>query len=188
MVLGIAARYATGDGRIDALAEYLLAEQMPDGGWNCMRPRGATHSSLHTTILALEALLEYENRGGRLAQRTRPARERAHEFLYLHQMFRSHRTGQVIDARMTRSSFPPQWHYDVLRGLDYLQAAKAPKDRRLAEAIELVKKRRTADGRWRLENVHRGRYHFVMEQAGQPSRWNTLRALRVLRWWGEADA
>jgi hypothetical protein len=89
---------------------------------------------------------------------------------------------------MTRSSFPPQWHYDVLRGLDYLQAAKAPKDRRLAEAIELVKKRRTADGRWRLENVHRGRYHFVMEQAGQPSRWNTLRALRVLRWWGEADA
>ena len=102
-------------------------------------------------------------------------------------MYRSHRTGDVIDDRMTRFSFPPQWHYDVLRGLDYLQAARAPKDSRLNEAIELVRKRRTGDGMWLLQNVHAGRTHFPMEQAGEPSRWNTIRALRVLRWWGEAD-
>ncbi len=184
MVLAIAARFAAGDNRTDRLVEYLLAEQMPDGGWNCARPRGATHSSMHTTISVLEGLLEYEIGGGPQAQRTRHARERAHEFLYLHQMFRSHRTGKVIDELMTRFSFPPQWHYDVLRGLDYLQAAKAPKDSRLGVSMELVKKRRTADGRWLLQNVHRGRYHFAMEQPGQPSRWNTLRALRVLRWAG----
>ncbi len=185
MVLAIASRFAAGDNRNERLVEHLLAEQMPDGGWNCRRPRGATHSSLHTTISVLEALLEYEAAGGRQARRTRQARERAHEFLYVHQMFRSHRTGRVIDSRMAQFSFPPQWHYDVLRGLDYLQAAQAPKDQRLGAAIELVRKRRTRDGRWLLQNVHRGRYHFAMEQPGEPSRWNTLRALRVLRWWGD---
>ena len=97
---------------------------------------------MHTTISVLEGLLEYETGGGRQVQRTRLARERAHEFLYIHQMFRSHRTGKTIDDRMTRFSFPPQWHYDVLRGLDYLKAAKAPKDSRLGASIELVKKRR----------------------------------------------
>ena len=185
MVLAIAARFAAGDNRNERLVEYLLTEQMSDGGWNCRRPRGAMHSPLHTTISVLEALLEYENAGGRQAQRTHQARQRAHEFLCIHQMFRSHRTGKVIDNRMTQFSFPPQWHYDVLRGLDYLQAAKALKDNRLGAAIDLVKKRRTSDGRWLLQNVHRGQYHFAMEQPGQPSRWNTLRALRVLRWWGE---
>ena len=187
MVLAIAARFATDDSRIENLVEHLLAEQMSDGGWNCQRPRGATHSSMHTTISVLEGLLEYETRGGQQVQRTRLARERGHEFLYIHQMFRSHRTGKTIDDRMTRFSFPPQWHYDVLRGLDYLRAGEAPKDSRLGASIELVKKRRTSHGTWLLQNVHRGRYHFAMEQPGQPSRWNTLRALRVLRWWGEND-
>jgi hypothetical protein len=185
MVLAIAARFAAGDSRLENLVEYLLAEQMPDGGWNCRRPRGATHSSLHTTILALEGLLEYEAGGGRQARRTRQARECAHEFLFAHRMFRSDRTGTVIDGRMTRFSFPPQWHYDVLRGLDYLRAAGAAKDQRLDDAIELVKKRRTSDGRWLLQNVHHGHYHFAIETAGRPSRWNTLRALRVLRQWGD---
>lgn len=184
MVLAIAARFAGADRRIDSVVEHLLAQQMPDGGWNCRRSHGATHSSLNTTILALEGLLEYEQTGGRLSQMTRCARERAHEFLYVHRMFRSHRTGKVIDDRMTRFAFPAQWHYDVLRGLDYLRAAKAPKDGRLGDSIELVKKRCTADDLWLLQTVYRGRYHFAMEKAGKPSRWNTLRALRVLRWWG----
>jgi hypothetical protein len=185
MVLAIAARFAPGDRRIDKLADYLLAEQMPDGGWNCRRPQGATHSSLHTTISALEALLEYERAAGRRVRQTRAARHRAHEFLYVHQMFRSHRTGQVIDDRMTRFSFPPQWHYDVLRGLDYLREANAPRDSRLGSAIDLVRKRRTSAGSWLLQNVHSGEYHFAIEQAGRPSRWNTLRALRVLKWLDE---
>ncbi len=184
MVLSIAARFASGDSRIERLAENLLAEQMPDGGWNCQRPAGATHSSLHTTISALEGLLEYETAGGAQARQSAQARRRAHEFLYLHRMFRSHRTGAVIDDAMTRFSFPPQWHYDVLRGLDYLRAARAPRDDRLCEALDLVKKRRAAGGTWPLQNVHRGRYHFAMEEPGKPSRWNTLRAMRVLRWCG----
>ncbi len=183
MVLAVAARYLRGDIRAERLAQNLIAEQMPDGGWNCQRPNGATHSSLHTTISVLEGLLEYEAAGGLLSPVTAQARRRAHEFLYVHRMFRSHRSGEVIDEGMTRFSFPPQWHYDVLRGLDYLRAANASKDRRLGEAIDLVHRRRAGEGTWRLQNVHRGRYHFVMEEAGQPSRWNTLRALRVLRWW-----
>ena len=185
MVLAIASWFAPADRRIDGLAEHLLEVQMADGGWNCRWPRGATHSSLHTTISALEGLLAYEAAGGRNAEKTAAARERAHEFLFRHQMFRSHRTGAVIDERMTRFSFPPQWHYDVLRGLDYLRAAGAPRDARLQPAIDLVERRRGRDGRWRLQNVYRGQYHFVMEKAGEPSRWNTLRALRVLGWWGE---
>lgn len=185
MALAIAAHFVAADQRSHRLAQHLLAQQMPDGGWNCRRPQGATHSSLHTTISALEGLLEYETAGGTLAPDTRPARERAHEFLFRHRMFRSHRTGEVIDDRMTRFSFPPHWHYDVLRGLDYLQAAGAARDPRLADAIGLVRSRRRADGRWPLQNIHRGRYHFMMEEAGQPSRWNTLRALRVLRWWDQ---
>jgi hypothetical protein len=183
MILGIASRFVRGDDRLDRLAEHLLSEQMSDGGWNCRRHLGATHSSLHTTISALEGILEYEEAGGRLTRRTQQARQRAHDFLYAHQMYCSHRTGRVIDDRMMRFSFPPQWHYDVLRGLDYLAAAKTPREERIKDAIELLMKRRTSDGRWLLQNVYRGHYHFVMENSGQPSRWNTLRALRVLRWW-----
>jgi hypothetical protein len=183
MILGIASRFVRGDDRLDTLADHLLREQMPDGGWNCRRHLGATHSSLHTTISVLEGILEYEEAGGRWTRRTQQARQLAHDFLYAHQMYRSHRTGRVIDDRMTRFSFPPQWHYDVLRGLDYLATAKTPRDARLNDAMELLLKRRAPDGRWPLQNVHHGRYHFVMENASQPSRWNTLRALRVLRWW-----
>jgi hypothetical protein len=183
LVLALAGRFAAGDGRLERLAEYLLEQQMSDGGWNCQRPRGATHSSLHTTINVLEGLLEYEAAGGIRAAETRQARERAHQFLYRHRMFRSHRTGAVIDSRMTRFSFPPQWRYDILRGLDYLQSARAPCDSRVSEAIERVQQCRTADGTWLLRNAHPGKVHFVMEEPGQPSRWNTLRAMRVLRWW-----
>jgi hypothetical protein len=183
MVLGIASRFVPEDSRVDRLASHLLEQQMDDGGWNCQRPRGATHSSLHTTISVLEALLEYEQAKGRMGDLTCRARRRAEEFLCRHRMFRSHRTGKIIKEQMTRFFFPPQWHYDVLRGLDYLQAAGAGPEARLEEAVELVERRRDADGFWRLPVLYRGKYHFVMEQPGEPSRWNTLRALRVLKWW-----
>ncbi len=183
MMLGIASRFVPDDSRIETLAQHLLEQQMDDGGWNCQRPRGATHSSLHTTINVLEGLLEYENAGGKAAGRTRAARECAHEFLARHRIFRSHKTGAVIDHKMTRFSFPPHWHYDVLRGLDYLQSAQAKCDSRFGEAVELVWNRRLEGGTWALQNYHRGQYHFQMEVPGEPSRWNTLRALRVLGWW-----
>jgi hypothetical protein len=188
MVMGIAARFQPDDERADRLAEHLCAEQIQDGGWNCRRYRGATHSSMHTTISVLEGLLEYEEAQGRLRAKTCAARERAHEFLFRHGLFRSHRTGAVIDDRMTRFSFPPQWHYDVLRALDYLQAAGARRDSRLKEGIEIVEQRCGQNGRWLLQNFYRGKYHFIMEKPGTPSRWNTLRAMRVLRWWHEMPA
>jgi hypothetical protein len=189
MVLGIASRFAPADDRKERLVEYLLDQQMPDGGWNCLQDRGATHSSLHTTILALEGLLEYEASGGAAQASAEPAR---HDTALTSSCTRINcivriALASVIDERMTRFSFPPQWHYDVLRGLDYLALAGAQSDHRAASAIGLLRNRRGKDGRWNLQNVHKGRYHFMMEQPGEPSRWNTLRALRVLRWWGSGN-
>jgi hypothetical protein len=183
MVLSILSYCRYDDDRLDRIAGYLLEQQMPDGGWNCRRPAGATHASVHTTISVLEGLRFYELHRQRKAREIRLAQERGREFLLVHRLFRSHRTGHVIKSEFTRFSFPPRWHYDVLRALDYFQAVDAPRDQRLAEAIEIVGARRLGDGRWPLQNRHRGTVHFELEPIGAPSRWNTLRALRVLRWW-----
>ena len=113
----------------------------------------------------------------------RAAQRRGREFLLVHRLFRSHRTGQIIKPVFTRFSFPPRWHYDILRALDYFQAVNAPGDPRLAEAIDIVHSSQQKDGRWSLEHAYRGRTYFELERLGAPSRWNTLRALRVLRWW-----
>jgi hypothetical protein len=178
-VLSVARWFGLDDPRLDRVSEHLLAAQMPDGGWNCRAILGrATHGSFHTTILALEALLGWP--GGA------HARARGEEFLLVHRLFRSHRTGKVAKDEFTRLHFPPRWHYDVLRGLDYLRAANAPRDPRLADALELVGSRRRTDGMWLLLQGYTGRVFFEMEETGQASRWNTLRALRVLRWAGLA--
>jgi hypothetical protein len=184
MVLSILSYFEHDDRRLDAIAARLLEEQMPDGGWNCRRPRGATHASMHTTISVLEALRDYERRG-RNVRAIRAAQRRGREFLLVHRLFRSHRTGAVIRSEFLKFSFPPRWHYDVLRALDYFQSVNAPHDERLAEAIDLLRARRAADGRWRLQNRYPGKTYFELERIGAPSRWNTLRALRVLKWWGE---
>jgi hypothetical protein len=183
MVLSILSHFRYDDARLDTVADHLLGQQMPDGGWNCRRPDGATHASVHTTISVLEGLRLYELHRGRRARAVRVAQRRGREFLLVHRLFRSHRTGEVIKPVFTRFSFPPRWHYDVLRALDYFQAVNAPRDQRLAEAIDLVRKGRRADGRWPLQHVYKGRTYFELERLGAPSRWNTLRALRVLKWW-----
>jgi hypothetical protein len=184
MVLAIVCWFGFDDARIDLLAEHLLARQMADGGWNCRATPGyghATHGSFHTTISALEALMEYSRRRSSAALAAE-ASQRGREFLLNHRLFRSHRTGAVVNPAMTRFSFPARWHYDVLRGLDYFRECGADWDERLTEAIQLVEKRRTRDGRWLLQNRYPGKTFFEMEEVGKPSRWNTLRALRVLRW------
>jgi hypothetical protein len=183
IVLSILSHFEHGDDRIDTVAGHLLEQQMADGGWNCQRRRGAGHASVHTTINALEALRLYELHRGRMSRRVRTAQRRGRDFLLAHRLFRSHRTGAVIKPAFTRFSFPPRWHYDVLRALDHFQAAAAPRDDRLGDAIGLVRARRSRDGRWPLQNPHRGLTWFELERAGGPSRWNTLRALRVLAWW-----
>jgi hypothetical protein len=179
---------------VRGIVDRLLGEQLPDGGWNCEAPDRSTRSSFNTTICVLEALLEYERAGKGTAAVTE-ARLRGQEYLIERRLLRRRSTGQVIEqdrkgnGSWTRFAFPTWWHYDVLRGLEYLRSAGVTSDERMAEAIELVASKRDGDGRWLLET----RYPGVMpietdEGEGRPSRWNTLRALRVLRWFERADA
>ena len=168
---------------VQHIVDRLLNEQMSDGGWNCEQENGATVGSFHSTIDVLDGLLQYE-----LASGDRPdvstARLRGHEYVLERRLFRRLSTGEVVDPAFTQFSYPTYWHYDVLRGLDYFRAAGTAPDERMAEAIELVVSKRDADGRWPLENPHTGRLHFAMDEGeGKPSRWNTLRAMRVLRWY-----
>ena len=173
----------------DSLANQLLGQQLEDGGWNCeavepsaKRPK-SHRSSFHTTICVLEGLLAYEQAGRKRTAVTR-ARKRAENYLLERRMFRSLRTGEVIDERWLRFSFPTFWHYDVLRGLDYLRNAGVKPDSRVREAVEIVRERCHQSGRWPLNLLHRERVPLEMEtDVGRASRWNTLRALRVLRWY-----
>lgn len=153
--------------------ERLVGHQLPDGGWNCQRR--ATHSSFHTTVSTLEALAPFEVRRADVAE----AALRGREFLLGHRLFRSHRTGEVVRESFTRFSFPHYWYFDVLRALDYWRAFD--RDPRLDEALDLVARKRRRS-RWTLQNKHSGTTWFDMERPGAPSRWNTLRALRVQRW------
>jgi hypothetical protein len=183
MVLSILSYFKYEDDRLATIAHHLLQQQMPDGGWNCRRPDGATHASVHTTISVLEGLQHYELHRRRRVGQVRSAQRRGLEFLMVHRLFRSHRTGKIIKPEFIRFAFPPRWHYDVLRSLDYFQAVDAPCDSRLADAIDVVCSNQQGDGRWLLQNAYKGKTYFQLERAGAPSRWNTLRALRVLRWW-----
>jgi hypothetical protein len=183
MSLSIVSYFEMDDERVDRIADYALKEQMRDGGWNCRKPAGATHSSMNTTISILEGLRHYELFRRRKRAEVRAAMRRGREFLLEHRLFRSHRTGAVIKTEFTRFVFPPRWHYDVLRALDHFRDVDAPRDPRLADAIALVEERRGKDGLWPLTYKYHGKGYFDMERVGAPSRWNTLRALRVLRWW-----
>jgi hypothetical protein len=169
-----------------SLVDRLLCEQLPDGGWNCEVENGATVSSFATTINVLEGLLEHERATGGSA-RVRAARRRGEEYLLERRLFRRRTTGEVVDSRWLRFSFPHWYHYDVLRALEYLRAAEVQPEERVAEAIGVVEGHRDPDGRWPLQNVHAGEVHFQMEDGeGKPSRWNTLRAMRVLDWFARA--
>ncbi len=166
----------------EALANQLLGEQLEDGGWNCEAPK-STRSSFHTTICVLEGLLDYE-RAGRKSAAVTKARKRAENYLLERRMSRFLRSGEVINKRWLRFSFPPFWHYDVLRGLDYLRNAEIRPDSRVSEAIDVVIERRHQNGRWPLNLLHPENIPLKMETVvGSASRWNTLRALRVLHWY-----
>jgi hypothetical protein len=170
----------------DQLLQQLLGEQLGDGGWNCDAPQ-SQRSSFHSTICVLEGLLEYERARDATVEVTE-ARVRAQEYLLERRMFRSLSTGNVIDCNWMRFSFPPTYHYDVLRGLDYLRSAGVEPDERVAEAIDLVAKKQNQNGRWPLENPHPDRVPLDMEGGPDtPSRWNTLRALRVLHWYAARE-
>ncbi len=172
---------------VRGIVDRLLAEQLPDGGWNCEAANGSTRSSFNTTICVLEALLEHELTGGGSPEVTE-ARLRGQEYLLERRLFRRRSTGEVVDAAWTRFAFPTWWHYDVLRGLEYLRRAGVAPDDRVAEAIDLVESKRDGDGRWPLETRHPGQMPVEIDEGeGRPSRWNTLRALRVLDWYSARD-
>jgi hypothetical protein len=180
---------------VQGIINRLLAEQLLDGGWNCEAENGSTRSSFNTTICVLEALLEYELQFGNKSEVTE-ARLRGQEYLLERHIFRRRSTGEVIgydrkdglgggegEPAFTRFAFPTWWHYDVLRGLEYLRRAGVAPDERVDEAIELVKSKRDPDGKWTLEVWYAGEMPVDMgESVGLPSKWNTLRALRVLKW------
>lgn len=183
MVLSILGHFGVDRDYQDTVVEHLFREQMSDGGWNCQFRSGATHSSFNTTDSVLEGLREYVIGGGTLVAEVEEAEEKAREFFLRHRLYRSHRTGNVVRSSFSLFSFPPRWYHDVLRTLDYFAAADAPWDQRLEDPIGVLNKRRKKDGRWVLQNRHGGKVFFEMEAVGEPSRWNTLRALRVLNWW-----
>jgi hypothetical protein len=179
---------------VRGIVDRLLGEQLPDGGWNCEAPDRSTRSSFNTTICVLEALLEYE-RADNGTPAVTEARLRGQEYLLERRLWRRRSTGQVIErdrkgnGSWTRFAFPTWWHYDVLRGLEYLRSAGVTPDERMAEAIELVASKRGGEGRWLLETRYPGVMPIETDDGeGRPSRWNTLRALRVLRWYERADS
>ena len=169
----------------ESLARRLVSEQLDDGGWNCEAPKSA-RSSFHTTICVLEGLLEYERAVGsapEIVAKIAAARRRGEEYLLERGLFRRRSTGEVANPAFLKFAFPPRYHYDVLRALDYFRAAGVPPDARIGDALQVVESRRQADGRWLLDHAYDEALAFPFnEPVGQPSRWNTLRALRVLRW------
>jgi len=168
---------------VDGVVARLLDEQLEDGGWNCWAVYGSTRSSFATTINVLEGLLAHEQSTGGSAE-TVAARRRGDEYLLERGLFRRKSTDEIVEPDWLQFSFPTRWHYDVLRALEYFRSSGDGPDPRLDEAIELLRSKEQPDGCWLLEHTHPGEVHFVLEDGdGQPSRWNTLRALRVLRWY-----
>jgi hypothetical protein len=181
MVTALLYWFDVDEGDREPVLEFLLSRQLEDGGWNC--DIHSRHGSFHTTSAALEALRESADAGSPRMREIDRAEARGREFFLRHEMFRSHTTGKTVDQRYLRFSFPPRWHYDILRGLDYFWSARALEDGRLADAIAVVADKRRADGTWPLQQRWPGETWFEMETVGEPSRWNTLRAMRVLEGW-----
>lgn len=187
MVLEICITFGFQDDRVDAVLDNLLAEQMDDGGWNCRKHRKPYphHSSFHTTINVLDGLQTFLERcpDDPRAAAAALAEERARALLLEHRLFRSDKTGEVIHENFAKISYPHRWFYDYLRALEHFARAGAARDERLQEAIELLRGAQTAGGCWRNQVRHSGKVFFTLEPGREPSRWNTLRALRVLKWW-----
>lgn len=181
--LRIGSAFLPGDERLGPMAEVIFELQMADGGWNC-RIRNypnTTHSSLHTTFNILEGLRQAAAAGVVEQARFEAVESRALEFVLAHRLYKSHKTGAVIDERMTQLTFPSYWHYTILRGLDYIAGTRFIGDARLDDALDLLQSRRKSNGRWPVEGRIPGVTFFDMEKPGSDSRWNTLRALRVLK-------
>ncbi len=209
MFLNYASYFETDKADLKSIVDFLLSQQMTDGGFNCFSNQGgAKHSSLHTTLSVIEGIHEYSKNGYsyRLEELQKVQKE-SEDFILEHKLYKSHRTGEIIDKKFLMLSYPSRWRYDILRALDYFQSTTSPInqsvnqsiipalpvgrqsinhpiDSRLTDALHVLIKKRRPDGTWPLQAKHPGQTHFDMEQTGKPSRWNTLRAMRVLKWYG----
>lgn len=184
MLVRITSHFGYDAPRLDDVVADLLDQQLADGGWNCAtRTDKHKHSSFHTSIQALEALAAYAAAGG--VVETGPAARRGRELFLRHRLYRSHRTGAVAIRGSTRFPAFPEWHFDVLRGLEHFADAGQPRTEALTDAVAVVRRARRKDGRWPTYAPYPGRQWFPLEDPG-PSRWNTCRVLRVLRWWSHA--
>ena len=172
---------------VEPIVDRVLKERLEDGGWNCEVENGSVRSSFDTTINVLDGLLEFERTTGGSAD-VQTARRSGENYLLERGLFRRKSTGEVVQPEYLEFAFPYYWHYDVLRALDCFRTSGAKPDPRMTEAIEIVRSKRQPDGRWLLDHIHPGEVHFDLEDSvGMPSRWNTLRALRVLEWWDETS-
>jgi hypothetical protein len=183
MFLNYACYFRADAEKLKSVVNFILSQLMPDGGFNCMLNRsGAIHSSLHSTLSILEGISEYQRNGYQYRlDELKKVKESSIEFILQHQLFISDRTGKIIKKDFLRLSYPGRWRYDILKALDYFQDAYIPWDVRMSPAIEVLLKKRNKDMTWNVQAKHAGQVHFEMEKAGKPSRWNTLRGLRVLK-------
>lgn len=183
MFLNYACYFGAKEHDLKSIIDFLLEEIMPDGGFNCnSNGKGAIHSSLHTTLSVLEGILEYELNGySYRLDELKLAQQTSQEFILVHRLFRSDKTGNIIKPQFTQMHYPCRWFYDFLKALDYFQLAGAQYEERMDDAIALLLKKRTPGGLWKLASGYSGKTYFQMEQVGKPGRWNTLRALRVLK-------
>ena len=184
MALNYGSYFRVDEELMKSVVDFILSQKMADGGFNCQLNRsGAKHSSMHTTISTAEGIREYCLNGYKYRlQELLECEKTSQEFLLQHQLYKSDKTGEVIDQRFTRLSYPGRWRYDILRALDYFRQAEAKYDDRMKSALDIIRSKRKLDGKWPLQAKHSGQQHFEMEKPGKPSRWNTLRALRVMKW------
>ncbi len=181
MFLNYGSYFMADEQDLQPAVDFILSQRMADGGFNCRLNRsGAVHSSLHTTLSAAEGIREYARNGYQYRiQELLEAEKSSVEFMLQHRLFLSDRTGEVIHPGFLKLAYPGRWRYDILRALDYLRLANVNFEERLKPALNQLIKKRRKNGTWSCSK-HTGNTHFEMETGGQPSRWNTLRALRVL--------
>lgn len=183
MFLNYASYFKMAESELQSIIDSILAEIMHDGGFNCRTTRsGAKHSSLHSTISVLEGFTEFQKAGYTYRKKEISAAIKTGiEFILLHRLCLSDRTGQIIDKNFLKLTYPCRWRYDILRAMDYFQYAGIKWDNRMTDAMTYLNKKKNKDGRWKMQAAHSGQVHFIMEKAGKPSRWNTLRMLRVMK-------
>lgn len=184
MFLNYASYFESEESELRSIVDFIISQQLPDGGFNCRFNRsGAKHSSLHSTLSVIEGIFEYAKNGySYKVEELKKAEKESREFILEHRLFKSDKTGNIIDKKMLTLSYPSRWRYDILRALDYFQMAEVEYDERMLDSIQVILKKRNKNYTWNLQANHKGKTHFDMEETRKPSRWNTLRAMRVLKY------